>query len=93
MAGAPAVPAGVGARVGLALIRVYRAALSPLLGGSCRYVPSCSEYGEQAIARFGLARGALLAMWRILRCHPFSRGGLDPVPPASVGPETRRHSV
>jgi uncharacterized protein len=68
-------------RVALAAIRLYRAALSPLVGPACRYVPSCSEYAEQAIVRFGIARGVLLGAWRILRCHPFSRGGLDPVPP------------
>jgi uncharacterized protein len=63
------------------LIRSYRAAISPLLGPRCRYLPSCSHYTEEAIERFGVLRGGLLGLWRILRCHPFARGGVDPVPP------------
>ena len=63
------------------LIRCYRAAISPLLGPRCRYLPSCSHYTEEAIERFGVLRGGLLGLWRILRCHPFARGGVDPVPP------------
>jgi putative membrane protein insertion efficiency factor len=66
------------------LIKAYRAALIPFFGPSCRFEPSCSRYAEQAIAAHGLARGAGLAALRICRCHPFSRGGLDPVPPASA---------
>jgi putative membrane protein insertion efficiency factor len=62
------------------LIRGYRLAISPLLGPRCRYLPSCSHYTEEAIERFGVARGGLLGLWRILRCHPFARGGLDEVP-------------
>ena len=62
------------------LIRGYRLAVSPLLGPRCRYLPSCSHYTEEAIERFGVLRGGLLGLWRILRCHPFARGGLDPVP-------------
>jgi putative membrane protein insertion efficiency factor len=69
-----------GRRVLAALFRVYRVALSPLIGPVCRYEPSCSHYAEEAIGRFGLLRGGALAAWRLLRCHPFSRGGLDPVP-------------
>jgi uncharacterized protein len=63
------------------LFRFYRAALSPLFGPSCRYHPTCSVYAEEAIGRWGVGRGSLLALWRLLRCHPFARGGLDPVPP------------
>jgi putative membrane protein insertion efficiency factor len=63
-----------------ALFRAYRLALSPLLGPGCRYEPSCSHYAEEAIAKWGLARGVCMGAWRILRCHPFARGGLDPVP-------------
>ncbi len=64
----------------LLLIRAYRLALSPVLGPACRFEPSCSAYAEEALARFGAARGSYLAIRRILRCHPFSRAGVDPVP-------------
>jgi hypothetical protein len=70
-----------GSRAGFrALMRLYRAALSPLLGPACRYEPTCSRYAEQAVDEWGLLRGVGLATWRVLRCHPFARGGLDPVP-------------
>jgi putative membrane protein insertion efficiency factor len=62
------------------LFRAYRVALAPAIGPVCRYEPSCSHYAEEAIARHGLVRGTALAVYRLLRCHPFSRGGLDPVP-------------
>jgi len=62
-------------------IRVYQRVLSPLTPPSCRFEPSCSEYGAQAILAHGFFKGWLLALWRILRCHPFNEGGLDPVPP------------
>jgi uncharacterized protein len=71
-------------RVLHALFRFYRFAIAPAIGPVCRFEPSCSHYAEEAIARHGLARGAALALWRLLRCHPFSRGGLDPVPPQLV---------
>jgi putative membrane protein insertion efficiency factor len=54
--------------------------LSPLLGGFCRYLPSCSVYAEEAIRRYGARRGIRLAAGRVLRCHPFRPGGIDPVP-------------
>jgi putative membrane protein insertion efficiency factor len=75
----------LGQVVALALLRIYRVAISPALGQACRYEPTCSVYAQQAIQRFGVLRGSLLALRRILRCHPFARGGLDPVPadPAS----------
>jgi putative membrane protein insertion efficiency factor len=69
-----------GGRAGKALFHFYRVAVSPLVGPVCRYEPSCSHYAEEAIGRFGVVRGAALAAWRLLRCHPFARGGLDPVP-------------
>lgn len=64
----------------MTLIRVYQLFLSPLLGPSCRYYPSCSCYTHVAIARHGAWRGTLLGLRRILRCHPLSPGGYDPVP-------------
>ncbi len=68
------------ARALLLLIEVYRVTLSPLVGGFCRFVPSCSVYAEEAIRRHGAATGVRLAARRILRCHPFHPGGIDPVP-------------
>jgi putative membrane protein insertion efficiency factor len=64
----------------LALLRVYRVAISPALGPACRFEPTCSVYAQQAIERLGAVKGSTLALRRLLRCHPFSRGGLDPVP-------------
>ena len=61
-------------------VRVYQYALSPFLGPSCRFYPSCSEYTRQAIQRHGPLGGLILAVKRILRCHPFHPGGVDPVP-------------
>jgi len=69
-------------RVLLALIGFYRRWLSPLKGRpTCRFLPTCSEYAAEAIALHGAGRGMALAAWRLCRCHPFCRGGLDPVPP------------
>ena len=62
------------------LIRVYQFTLSPILGPACRFYPSCSDYAHQAIVRHGPAKGFFLAIKRILRCHPFNPGGVDPVP-------------
>jgi uncharacterized protein len=62
------------------LIRVYQWTLSPMLGARCRFYPSCSCYAHEAIERHGALRGAWLAAKRVLRCHPFSPGGYDPVP-------------
>jgi putative membrane protein insertion efficiency factor len=64
----------------LALIRGYQLALSPVLGGSCRYYPSCSKYTYEAVERYGWVRGSWMGIKRIGRCHPFARGGFDPVP-------------
>lgn len=64
----------------LALIRFYQERISPGRPPACRFQPTCSHYGHEAIQRYGLLRGGLLTLWRLLRCHPFSRGGYDPVP-------------
>jgi uncharacterized protein len=64
----------------IGMIKTYRATLSGLLGGQCRFDPSCSTYAEEAIRRHGAIRGSVLAVWRVLRCNPFGRPGLDPVP-------------
>lgn len=64
----------------LAALRFYKAAVSPLLPPACRYTPTCSEYAYQAVERHGVVKGSWLAVKRILRCHPFARGGEDPVP-------------
>jgi uncharacterized protein len=63
----------------LYLLRGYKWALSPLFPPSCRYVPTCSEYAMEAVDRYGVVRGSWKAAWRLLRCHPFVKGGYDPV--------------
>ncbi|MDQ3856789.1 MAG: membrane protein insertion efficiency factor YidD [Chloroflexota bacterium] len=66
--------------VALWLIRGYQLTLSRMLPPSCRFYPSCSQYGYEAIQRYGLFRGGWLTAYRILRCNPWSKGGYDPVP-------------
>jgi putative membrane protein insertion efficiency factor len=61
----------------LGLIRLYKKVVSPLLGPRCKYYPSCSDYAAQAISRYGILRGLVLAGWRLMRCNPLSRGGVD----------------
>jgi len=73
--------------VTLQLLRAYKWAISPLFPPACRYVPTCSEYAMEAVERYGVLRGGLLAFLRVLRCHPFVRGGYDPV----VRIRTTRH--
>jgi uncharacterized protein len=63
----------------VAPVRLYQRVLSPAFGPRCRYAPSCSDYAIDAVREFGIIRGLVLACWRLLRCNPFSRGGLDPV--------------
>jgi len=62
-------------------ILLYRATLSGWLGGQCRFYPTCSHYGEDAIRIHGALRGSAMTVWRVLRCNPFGEGGVDPVPP------------
>lgn len=71
-------------RGAIALIDLYRLLLSPVIGPVCRFQPTCSMYAREAVMRFGLARGAWLAVRRIGRCHPWSQGGFDPVPEAAT---------
>ena len=64
----------------LAVVRLYQMTLSRLMpANTCRFYPSCSHYGYQAIYRYGVIKGGLLATWRVLRCNPFNPGGVDPV--------------
>ena len=63
--------------VAIGLVRIYRVALSPFTAGCCKYHPSCSQYAIDALRRYGLVRGTVLAAWRLLRCNPWSHGGVD----------------
>ena len=67
-------------RAMLASLRFYKRHISPLLPSACKYIPTCSEYAMQAVERYGAAYGGCLAAKRLLRCHPFAKGGYDPVP-------------
>ncbi len=69
-------------RLLLFLIRFYKWNISPHTKPACRFIPTCSEYAQTAIERFGAVRGGGMALRRILRCHPFAKGGYDPVPEA-----------
>jgi uncharacterized protein len=88
---------GLAARVGLMALRFYKAYLSVLFAGQCRFVPSCSQYSYEAVERFGLARGSWMTLKRLLRCHPFSgKFGYDPVPDCrgdDNGTGVHRHSA
>ena len=66
-------------RIATAPIAVYQRLISPALPRRCKYEPTCSAYATQAIREFGILRGSVLAVWRLLRCNPFSHGGFDPV--------------
>jgi len=70
---------GPAARFCIILIRGYQYLLSPIFPPACRFYPSCSAYTIEAIKRYGTVRGIAKGLWRLLRCHPFSRGGYDPV--------------
>lgn len=67
-------------KTALFLIRIYQLALSPLLGRNCRFFPTCSVYTQEAIRKYGFFRGILLGCKRLLKCHPFHPGGVDPLP-------------
>jgi uncharacterized protein len=65
----------------IGLLKAYRAVISPLYGDVCRYYPSCSAYALEAVTKHGSVRGTVLTVRRLVRCHPWAAGGLDPVPP------------
>ena len=71
----------------LNLLRAYKRLISPMMPAACRYLPTCSEYAVEAVERFGIVRGGLMALWRVSRCNPFAKGGVDPV--HSCGSKTR----
>ena len=71
----------------LVLLRGYKRWISPILPAACRFEPTCSLYARDAVELHGVWRGGRMTLWRLLRCQPFSRGGFDPVPPAT-GPST-----
>lgn len=62
------------------LIRLYQCLISPVLPPACRFTPTCSQYAYEAVSRYGMMRGGVMAIKRLLRCHPFHPGGYDPVP-------------
>jgi len=79
-------------RVVLQLLRAYKWAVSPMFPPACRYVPTCSEYAMEAVERFGALRGGCMALLRLLRCHPFAKGGYDPVVKTSVAEAAEENS-
>jgi putative membrane protein insertion efficiency factor len=87
------VAGGPARAVLLGAVRLYRATLSGWLGGQCRFFPSCSHYAETAIRTHGAVHGSALAAWRLLRCNPFGKGGVDPVPGRRGGDARRRGSL
>jgi putative membrane protein insertion efficiency factor len=74
----------------IGFIRGYRAILSGWLGGQCRFYPTCSHYAEEAIRTQGALRGSALAVWRVLRCNPFGKGGPEPAPSSRQPGPARR---
>ncbi|MGO1318560.1 MAG: membrane protein insertion efficiency factor YidD [Cellulomonadaceae bacterium] len=82
------------ARILVTLLRVYQLVVSPMTGPTCRYYPTCSEYAVRAVRQHGLIRGSGLAVWRLLRCNPWSLGGVDDVPgtgPVASGTDAPHH--
>lgn len=78
-------------RIVLAPVRGYQRFISPVLPRRCKYHPSCSAYAVQAVESFGILRGVVLAVWRVLRCNPLSHGGYDPVSAQTLFSTPRRH--
>lgn len=76
----------------IGLIRFYQYVISPLIGPSCRFYPSCSRYAEEAVNRFGVMRGLWLSLRRIGKCHPWHPGGHDPVPGSDDQPAPGNHT-
>jgi putative membrane protein insertion efficiency factor len=70
---------GIGKRALIAMVGTYRKYISPLKKPCCRFYPTCSHYAAQALERHGAVKGGLMAVWRVLRCNPFGKGGYDPV--------------
>ena len=69
----------IGAKCIISLIDIYKYLISPLLGNNCRFLPTCSEYTKDSILKFGLVKGCWLGLKRILKCHPWGKGGYDPI--------------
>jgi putative membrane protein insertion efficiency factor len=69
----------IGAKCIISLIDIYKYLISPLLGNNCRFLPTCSEYTKNSIVKFGLVKGCWLGLKRILKCHPWGKGGYDPI--------------
>jgi putative membrane protein insertion efficiency factor len=80
----------IAARIVLAPVRAYQRFVSPALPRRCKYHPTCSAYAVQAVESYGILRGVVLAVWRVLRCNPFSHGGHDPVSAQTLFATTRR---
>ena len=74
----------------IALVRIYQGTLSPFIGRQCRYEPTCSNYAIDALREHGPLTGTVMAVRRVLRCHPFARGGYDPVPPRDHAPPVKK---
>ena len=83
---------GIAASALRGIIRIYQLCLSPFCAGSCRYLPTCSEYAREAIAVHGALRGGWLGLRRLLRCHPWGGHGYDPVPPRACDAHDHDHS-
>jgi len=66
-------------RCAVAVLSAYKRYISPYLPPACRFYPTCSEYAKEAVEKYGVLKGALLSVWRVLRCNPFNKGGYDPV--------------